>query len=103
MPAEMGLLAERRNVLRVRRFQASREKAPENLVSVMVLRGERLLKDEPALSTMGTAHLLKEGNNIGILVVMIATKVSRTAQEAASWGPLKGSFLLLDGCNGGLE
>ena len=84
MPAEMGLLAERRNVLRVRRFQASREKAPENLVSVMVLRGERLLKDEPALSTMGTAHLLKEGNNIGMLVVMIATKVSRTAQEAAS-------------------
>jgi len=84
MPADMGLLAERRNVLRVLRFQASREKAPENLVSAMLLRGERLLKDDPALSTMGTAHLLNEGKSIGMFVVMIATKVSRTAQEAAS-------------------
>jgi hypothetical protein len=85
MVGDMGPLAERRNVDRVLRFQASKEKAPENLESVMVLRGERLrLSDEPALSTMGTAHLLNVGNNMGMFVVIIATKVSRTAQEAAS-------------------
>lgn len=85
MVGEVGPLVEKRNVSRVLLFQTSRDKAPENLESVMVLKGERLrLSDEPARSTMGTAHFLKLGNSMGMFVVMMATKVSRTAQEAAS-------------------
>jgi hypothetical protein len=45
---------------------------------------------------MGTAHFLKVGNNMGMFVVIIATKVSRTAQEAATCAPLMGFLIMLD-------
>lgn len=82
---DMGLTHVMRDDTRLFRLKLPRDRAPENLESTIVLGGVRYtLREEPALSTMGTAHFLNVGNSMGMFVVMIATKVSRTAQEAAS-------------------
>lgn len=59
------------------------------LVPLGVLESPR---DALILLAKGTAHCLKCGKSMGMLVVMTATKVSRTAHEPASWAPLIGSF-----------
>ena len=86
-----GLMDIGRDDLRLFRLHESKDVMLENLDSALELDGFRdMLREELTRATNGTIHFLSCGKSMGKFVTRTATKVSRTAQEPASWAPLMG-------------